>query len=111
MPSPLSRFIPADSQELKKEFESAYASEIDALYQRFLSDKALQTLKERVPDVLSSPIDILPLEVRTINALKRHFVTNIVDILFFDEASLAKIKGVSPEAASATIAAVNKLLE
>lgn len=42
----LSRYLPADTPALRKEFETAYVSELDALYQRFLANKARERLEK-----------------------------------------------------------------
>ena len=92
MSSILSQYLPPDTPALRKEFETAYADELDALYQRFLASKARERLEREHPAVLATPVERLDLPPRTITALKGKWLDTVADLLSFSEEDLARIK-------------------
>ena len=106
----LSRFIHTDSPELRQEFEKAWADRIDSLYEQYRYEKAFQTLKEKKPQVLSTPLSSLDIPARTVTALARAHIVTVYDVLHYSEEQLASGYGMSPKAAGAVFAAVDELL-
>ena len=111
MPSILSHHLPPDTPELFREFETACADEIRALYQRFRAEKALARLRESYPEALATPVDELDLPSRTVTALKRKGIDTVQDLLPFTEESLSMVRGVSAESAAEIMASIRGLLE
>lgn len=110
MTSILSRYIPADSPVLRKEFEITYAEEFDALYQRFLATKAREHLETNHPAVLATPVEQLSLPSRTVTALKRKGFDTVADLIDLTEEDLAKGPGLSRDTAHIALEAVNSLI-
>lgn len=111
MPSILSHYFPPDTPELFREFETACADEIRALYQRFRAEKALARLREIHPEALATPVEQLGLPSRAVTALKRKGIDTVQDLLPFSEESLSMVRGISTESAAEMMASIRSLLE
>ena len=110
MPSILSRYLPADSPALRREFEISCADEIEALYTRFRAQKAIERLEAKKPGILTISVEQLNLPSRTVTALKGKFYDTVADLLPFTKEDLAKVPGLSQESAQIVLEAVNSLI-
>ncbi len=110
MSSILSQYLPPDTQALRKEFETACADEIEALYTHFRAKRAIERLEAEKPGILSTPVEQLDLPSRTITALKGHCFDTVVNLLPFTEGDLAIVRGISPETAHKVFSAIDSLL-